>query len=251
MAKKEPEEYKLPGDEDFNDQADFVGTSEQNQDQEPLMSSRPNRFAGLLRHKKMLIGLGLIIAVIVVYEISSIGSTDQSSDREVQRTTTQTTQQTRPTSQTNNQLASLASQNQNLSSTISTLQKQSQTNKSDLSKLEGAMSQLVQNQRQLNNQMQNLTAGLQRLSLEIEKIGTKPVKKTKREVRRYTPPSPVYYLKAVLPGRAWLQSKKGQTMTVTLGDKVRGYGTVTWINAQLGQVRTSSGKIIRYGADDY
>jgi intracellular multiplication protein IcmG len=55
-----------------------------------------------------------------------------------------------------------------------------------------------------------------------------------------------YQLQAMLPGRAWLIRSDGSTTTVSLGDKIPGYGTVILINPDAGMVQTSSGAIIKY-----
>lgn len=55
-----------------------------------------------------------------------------------------------------------------------------------------------------------------------------------------------YQLQAVLPGRAWLIRSDGSTTTVSLGDKIPGYGAVILIDPDAGMVQTSSGAIIKY-----
>ena len=56
---------------------------------------------------------------------------------------------------------------------------------------------------------------------------------------------PMYTVHAIIPGRAWLKSNKGQILTVTEGDKIGDYGTVAQIDAANGLVRTSSGITFR------
>lgn len=51
-------------------------------------------------------------------------------------------------------------------------------------------------------------------------------------------------LKAVLEGRAWVQLKSGETVTVAPGDEVGGV-TVTSIDAERGTVRMSNGAVLR------
>ena len=237
-SKKDADEYQLPSD-DLNEQADFEQPSE-----EPMAPPRRNRFIAIFRQKKVLILLGLIIAIIVVYEF--VGTTGE--QRQPQSALLKTTQP--KINLTDSQLTSLASQNQELQSSISTLAQQINANKNDITQLESGLSELASSQQQLTNQIANINTGLQRLSLQLEKLAAKPKTPVKRVVK-YIPPSPIFYLRAILPGRAWLQSNQGQLVTVTLGDKLNGYGTITWINPELGAVNTSSGKVIRYGVNDY
>jgi hypothetical protein len=64
------------------------------------------------------------------------------------------------------------------------------------------------------------------------------------------PTGKVYHLKALIPGRAWLQTREGATATVTLGDRLPGYGIIQTINTDSGIVTTSSGNVIVYGPKD-
>jgi hypothetical protein len=56
---------------------------------------------------------------------------------------------------------------------------------------------------------------------------------------------PEYLVHAVIPGRAWLKSSKGQILTVTEGDTVGNYGKILVIDAANGVVLTSSGVTFR------
>lgn len=56
---------------------------------------------------------------------------------------------------------------------------------------------------------------------------------------------PEYFVHAVIPGRAWLKSPKGQILTVTEGDTIGNYGKILVIDAANGVVLTSSGVTFR------
>lgn len=53
------------------------------------------------------------------------------------------------------------------------------------------------------------------------------------------------HLKAVLDGRAWFQTKNGESITVSPGEEVRGIGTVKSIDAERGQVLFTNGAVVR------
>lgn len=53
------------------------------------------------------------------------------------------------------------------------------------------------------------------------------------------------HLKAVLDGRAWLQNDGGDSITVTVGDVVRGMGPVKTIDAERGEVVFANGAVLR------
>lgn len=67
------------------------------------------------------------------------------------------------------------------------------------------------------------------------------------EPRRATPSlaSTGITLKAVLEGRAWLQLKSGETVTVAPGDNVAGMGAVRSIDAERGEVRFTNGQVLQ------
>lgn len=102
----------------------------------------------------------------------------------------------------------------------------------------------------LNNALMALNDRLEEQSREIERlmIRTKP-KKTPVVIKK---PVPVkkYYIQAVIPGRAWLISQNGTTLTVREGTVIPGYGTVKVIDPLQGRITTSSGQIIRFSQDD-
>ncbi|WP_028388103.1 type IVB secretion system protein IcmG/DotF [Legionella fairfieldensis] len=61
---------------------------------------------------------------------------------------------------------------------------------------------------------------------------------------------PVYYIQAVIPGRAWLIATNGSTLTVREGTQIAGYGIVKLIDPNQGRVLTSSGRVIRFSPQD-
>lgn len=56
-----------------------------------------------------------------------------------------------------------------------------------------------------------------------------------------------YFVQAVIPGRAWLRGSDGSAITVTIGDKVLGYGKVASIDPYSGLVKMSTGIQLHYG----
>ncbi len=60
----------------------------------------------------------------------------------------------------------------------------------------------------------------------------------------------VYHVQAIIPGRAWLKSADGMTITVVKGNRVPGYGRVTQIDSDNGIVRTSDGTVFGYAFDN-
>lgn len=62
------------------------------------------------------------------------------------------------------------------------------------------------------------------------------------------PEEPQYTVEAVVPQRAWLQTKDGSTITVMVHDDVPGLGSVVAIDPYSGNVTMTSGAVIKYGS---
>lgn len=124
---------------------------------------------------------------------------------------------------------------------------------------------------QLSNQVNNLTSTNQALNTQISELSSKllanqraleeliAVKKSRPAI---VPSSPMnfksqpkiekiaYYVQAVIPGRAWLISSQGTTLTVRVGSKVPGLGVVHRIDELQGRVLMSTGHIIAFAQAD-
>ncbi len=110
---------------------------------------------------------------------------------------------------------------------------------------------LSQKVSQLNNSLSMLMAELKSQQEQIAKI-RQPVKRrrvVRRRTKRYVPKE-VYYVQALVPGRAWLRTNKGRRITVIEGSRIKGYGVVQVIDPHQGEVVTSSGKTIRFSVSD-
>lgn len=59
-----------------------------------------------------------------------------------------------------------------------------------------------------------------------------------------------YFINAIIPGRAWLITGSGSTLTVSEGNQLPGFGIIKLIDANQGQVLTSSGKVITFSQQD-
>lgn len=144
----------------------------------------------------------------------------------------------------------LAEQQQRDAQTHQRMQALQQKNQ-DLGKQVDAMERALKNSNAAVSQMQQtmstMNESLSKLQAQFEKQN-KPKQKQQHEHKQ--PPPPDYTVQAVIPGRAWLRSDKGDTITVIQGDKVTGYGVVKNIDPQQGSVKTSSGKVFEFGMNN-
>ena len=124
------------------------------------------------------------------------------------------------------------------------LQSHLQAFDSDLSDIKSTLADLNSRVADINDQTQLLSSQQQAFLQKQKKAETKLLE------RKKAAPKPVYYVRAIIPGRVWLTLQDGSTLTLGLGDKLAGYGVITAIDPTQGTITLSSGAIIGYNPDD-
>lgn len=115
-------------------------------------------------------------------------------------------------------------------------------------RIDNLESQLVNLQSSLNDttsKLNDLSTQISTLSEQLKPAQVTTVTKVKE--RPAPPPriqKPPYRLQAAILGRAWLKRRDGSNVTVTIGDKIPGFGVVVFIDPNEGIVQTSTGAII-------
>ncbi len=130
-----------------------------------------------------------------------------------------------------------------------------QTQVSDLSAQMASMNtnvtNMMSNFKILNDQLAQLAVTLQN---QAKAAPVLTPRKTHPQARwdghASTQRSVQYSLQAVIPGRAWLISSAGDTLTVREGTRIARYGVVRYIDAKRGRVLTSSGQMIQFSQND-
>lgn len=140
-------------------------------------------------------------------------------------------------------MSSMEQNQTNLQEQVASINNQLSSISNNLNALTTKLTQMSQQLGQLNVEVQEQA---QHMTLMKARLEPKP------KVRKIYPrgPSVVYYLKAVIPGRAWLVANNGNTLTVRVGSPIPHYGVVRFIDAIQGRVLTSSGQLIRFSQDD-
>ena len=136
--------------------------------------------------------------------------------------------------------ANLQTQISNISAQMLTLNSNINTTATNLKQITDQMSQLalaVQNEAKINAELLEKVKMQNNLPISAGRMGM--------------PGGQVqYFLQAIIPGRAWLVSSEGETLTVSRGSPLGNYGKVNFIDAASGRVLTSSGQIITFSRDD-
>ncbi|STX50635.1 protein IcmG (DotF) [Legionella busanensis] len=171
------------------------------------------------------------------------------------QTTTSSSTTTTPTTVTVSTPSPDVSQ---LDQKISAIDINQQGMRADINTLNNQLSGISSNISNLNVKIENLAQTINTLSATIEKQVSqitalsvvKKAPKVRKVVRRVIVPRRVYYIQAVIPGRAWLIASNGSTLTVREGTNIPGYGVVKLIDPNQGRVLTSSGQVIRFSQQD-
>ncbi|MGE3320064.1 MAG: hypothetical protein AB7I18_12290 [Candidatus Berkiella sp.] len=139
------------------------------------------------------------------------------------------------------------------------LEEQDNALKARITALEGQLTAANQNAAQTNagidklqNDLASLNTAVQELGSQIRVFQEEREKQLQKAAAKKQPPrkviesaNPNLSVYAIIPGRAWLRSSNGKTITVTEGDSVGEYGKVLKIDAGNGVVVTSSGVSLR------
>jgi hypothetical protein len=118
---------------------------------------------------------------------------------------------------------------------------------SALKEMTAKIAQLNHTTTELQSSLLNLTGSAVRLSEKVtrlEKINQR--QKKENEIN----PLPIFYVRSLASGRAWIYSSIGDTMTVKVGDFIPGYGQVKKIDFYKGMIWTTSDRQIQYGVND-
>ena len=224
--------------------------------EEPQQAASRARFNIRSILKKVLIPVGIVIAIYVVYQFIGPDKTANKGVEFVPQTSTSTTKPTTETTASASTLdqavtTSLARNEMALETQVNQLQSAQAQSSAQITTLINEYQNLADKYTALQSQLVDIRSGINAVSMQLAQMqsAAKEVKKVEHKPAAAAPKI-TYTLKALVPGRAWLQASNNTTVTVKVGDQLAGYGTINAINTSQGWVATSSGKYITYGADD-
>ncbi|MBN9230718.1 MAG: type IV secretion protein IcmG [Legionella sp. 40-6] len=226
----------------------------------------PDARARIIRNAMIAIGLVLLAMILYAFFFSGKSSTENTATIPAAPTqseiaSTPPVQQVQPIStpvvNTNvaapvvedsglrQKVDSIQMNQQNVQSQVSVINEQIGNVNTNVNNLAQQIAKLNETLVNLGNQMNQQS---QELSTLIERTRPKVVHRP-LPPKRYLRPN-VYFINAVIPGRAWLIGTNGSTLTVREGTKVPGYGVIKLIDSMEGRILTSSGRVIRFSQED-
>lgn len=191
-----------------------------------------------LKNKRVLMVGGLVIAVVIAFQVMKPSSPSEP-------TVQQPTAAQRAAAERQAQQSALMNKINNISQDANNALDAQQQLQSQVGTLQAALDKSNAQNEAMRQAMLQLAQQVQSLSDEMKKTAPQ-AKVVKKAI-----PSPVitYHLRAVLPGRAWIEGSDGSANSVTVGTHLKNYGVVQSIDADGGRVLTSSGKVITYNSD--
>lgn len=224
--------------------------------------------------KRLLIAIAVIVAIFCIYKLADVLLTSRGREHLSTTTTTTTTQlpiQSAPTNQmpavpttstsvTTAPIKPAEIMESPVSDRISNLERQNSASQDQIDRLSSQLNTVQSSLTDLTAKVSSMTDSVQGLAATVtteEKqqaaeliTQEKKVRITTGPRKAYYRPRPIYFVRAMIQGRAWLATENGGTLTVNLGDIVPGYGVVVAINPSQGLLATSSGAIIGYSPND-
>lgn len=249
----------------FQDDTEYLGEVEEGATSSPgrgRLDALDPKVLTMLRNGAIAVG-GLIVIVIAYKYVTSFSSKDVSKAK-TKSAMTSVVPQTSPKVEapqpvSTGSLPSFASSSSSAPSEpmdVSALKQDQKKMEAELSSMTAKLNNVTQKMSDISNKLDSvsqtmlvLNERLERQSQQMARMRTLKSQasrpKTKAAVKQT-----VYYIQAVIPGRAWLKSDEGKVLTVNRGTEVPGYGAVRGINPKLGRIYTSSGRVIRYSEAD-
>lgn len=254
QTNSEQGEYKLKEEEGLHDY--FT-----EQLQTSATSNRLNRVKAL---KRLLIPVGLVVVIIIIYNVlgwlSSRKVQHEYAEEQQVAEKQQAAQPAAPTPQQPSvpttatapsvpQVPTIETPPAGFDQKLNLLAQQTESNKQQFSTLNEKIGEIQTNLNDVSKTIDTLTQAVQALAKETLQRTPAAVKQQKG-AEKAIKFKVSYHIKAIVPGRVWLESSRGETLSLKVGDPLNGYGKVVAISPNQGLVVTSTGKMIRYGSND-
>ncbi len=231
------QEYQLPDDASVNEAP-----------QEEVVDEQAAKKAKLAR---ALIVAFVIVILYMLYNLFLAGDSSSKVETEKIQPVTTNQEEAKPVEEMPKKMEvmpeeDLADKFEPLHSKISTVEKNVNDINSKNQNLLGQVRELTNDVHDLHYQILMINEKLEKVSGMLEKKD-KPSESKKAEIKK---PLKVYFIRALIDGRAWIQDEQGNSITVKLGDKVDDYDVVQGIYPEQGVITTTSGRNIVYASGD-
>lgn len=214
--------------------------------------------------RNALMAVGIVLALIFIYKFMGLFTSPHKSASSKMEALTPIQQPIQPAAPASSQSPSVAevTLKPEVNQKLLALESSQQGVRGDIADMNAQLGNLQNNMQGVSSQLANLMSMIQALSQKLDaqnqamvlleaRLTAKPKVSKPHHVKRHKVVSILYYIQAIIPGRAWLVSANGQhTVTVREGTRLPGYGVVQLIDPNQGRVLTSSGQTIKFSQQD-
>jgi hypothetical protein len=252
-------EYKFTGSDEAP--TDIAGSASPATGEEAPASTPPSGFMGNINGRRFIMPGAIVLAIFLVYGFFNFYNNRNARAAEQQKMQVQEAAakqqevisapavkevvvQPEPSFLNNEQVTQVQAAVQQK---ISAVEQEISSNRDQLSSLKDAVSKAQQDISSIGQNIEQLTGVTQQFLVEIQQLKAPKIKPKKKAVK----PLPIYHIRAIVPGRVWLESADGNSVTLRVGNTLEGYGTVDVISPRQGMVLMSNGSYIQYGVNDF
>lgn len=247
------EEYQFPQDEYISSDSAAHTDNDSTQSEHEEVGVRPGRASRLLwlstildavsrfQNKRILAVGGLVILFVILVSLFRLFQPSQVSVKNPVVVQQSIPIVASPPADTHTSLASLDS----MQVDPSPMESKIQMLQVEMTHLQLTLGEAKQSYETLSETVSQLSAQVQTLTKQLNQAVVLMNASDDRG------PRIVYHLRAIVPDRAWIMTNTGETISITIGDILKQYGTIQSIDPKLGIVTTSSGRKIEYGPNDF
>lgn len=225
-------------------------------------TGKPHIFERINR-KNLIIAVVVVLTVLSVYKLTSVLFTSNHARDHIR--SVNSTPKITPPLQAKNSTAPVIAQNtmqnnipvaaNSINTRLTALETHDIKLQSSADKLSSQLSDLQNSIANIDSRVSSLSQNIQDMTNKQDQFIKQQEEKKKLLQKRSQRPVlaksiPIYYVKAVIPGRAWLSTQGKSLVTVSIGDNLPGYGIIESIDTTQGLITTSSGAIIGYDPEN-
>ncbi len=227
--------------------SDNVGTSKE----KPSLFSNvvdKDKMTAIAQNKRVLIVAGIIAAILIVYYIISPSSSP--ADDELQAAPVAEAQQ----NQEAEAIAPAPIIQQEQIAAVPQVAQQTEPaavqSSAEIDKINNSISDIKYQLNNLARLSQDIGASVVKLSNEVRVVKSQQQRMIAAQTakKKLMTEKTTFKVRAIMPGMAWLVSSTGKEIVVKIGDGIRNYGWVKYIQPERGIVTMSSGAMFEYGS---
>lgn len=231
------------GEDEYQLSEDNKDSQFQNPEYADNTSKRSNMNEGGKAKRIVLIAISALVILLAFYKVVGFfvpGKNDGSNVEVVEEV------QTPPVSVPQFDQSALENVNENR---IADVEKEISLRENEINSIIVNLSSIQNSFADLGDQIENLQGNISTLSQQVA-YQQDTITQLQEEQDTQDDNRTIYYIQAIIPGRAWLKGSDGSTLTVRAGSEIPDYGTVSIIDVNQAIITVNTGEVIGYDPND-